>query len=106
MNERAITTAHLEKTAFVYLRQSSPTQVKRNVESGRRQRGMVERVKLPHSNLTFQYSTRVWERARPGAGGAQRPIEPDVRIVPTLEDHLRGRDPVWDYFVATYAKPR
>jgi len=68
--------------------------------------GMVERVKLPHSNLTFQYSTRVWERARPGAGGAQRPIEPDVRIVPTLEDHLRGRDPVWDYFVATYAKPR
>lgn len=45
MNERAITTAHLEKTAFVYLRQSSPTQVKKNVESGRRQRGMVERVK-------------------------------------------------------------
>jgi len=36
---------HLEKTAFVYLRQSSPTQVKRNVESARRQRGMVERVK-------------------------------------------------------------
>lgn len=35
---------HLEKLAFVYLRQSSPTQVKRNVESGRRQRYMQERV--------------------------------------------------------------
>jgi DNA invertase Pin-like site-specific DNA recombinase len=45
MNERMIKIHHLEKTAFVYLRQSSPTQVKRNVESGRRQRGMVDRVK-------------------------------------------------------------
>jgi DNA invertase Pin-like site-specific DNA recombinase len=35
---------HLEKLAFVYLRQSSPTQVKRNVESGRRQRYMQKRV--------------------------------------------------------------
>lgn len=45
MNEQMIKIQHLEKTAFVYLRQSSPTQVKRNVESGRRQRGMVDRVK-------------------------------------------------------------
>jgi DNA invertase Pin-like site-specific DNA recombinase len=45
MNDRMIKIHHLEKTAFVYLRQSSPTQVKRNVESGRRQRGMVQRVK-------------------------------------------------------------
>jgi DNA invertase Pin-like site-specific DNA recombinase len=45
MNEQAIKIQHLEKTAFVYMRQSSPTQVKRNVESGRRQRGMVDRVK-------------------------------------------------------------
>jgi DNA invertase Pin-like site-specific DNA recombinase len=35
---------HLEKLAFVYLRQSSPTQVKKNVESGRRQRQMQDRV--------------------------------------------------------------
>ena len=45
MHDRMIKIHHLEKTAFVYLRQSSPTQVKRNVESGRRQRGMVDRVK-------------------------------------------------------------
>ena len=45
MNDQAIKREHLEKTAFVYMRQSSPTQVKRNVESGRRQRGMKERVK-------------------------------------------------------------
>ena len=45
MNDRMIKIHHLEKTAFVYLRQSSPTQVKRNLESGRRQRGMAERVK-------------------------------------------------------------
>ena len=45
MNDQPIKSPHLEKTAFVYLRQSSPTQVKRNVESGRRQRGMVDRVK-------------------------------------------------------------
>ena len=45
MNNQAIKMQHLEKTAFVYMRQSSPTQVKRNVESGRRQRGMVDRVK-------------------------------------------------------------
>ena len=68
--------------------------------------GMVERVKLPNSNLTFQYSTRIWERARPGAGGARQPIEPNVRIVPTLADHLSGRDPLWDYFVATFVKSR
>jgi DNA invertase Pin-like site-specific DNA recombinase len=34
-----------EKTAYVYLRQSSPGQVKKNVEGGRRQRRMQERVK-------------------------------------------------------------
>ena len=45
MNEQPIKKHHLEKTAFVYLRQSSPTQVKRNLESARRQRGMVDRVK-------------------------------------------------------------
>ena len=45
MNDRMIKIHHLEKRAFVYVRQSSPTQVKRNVESGRRQRGMVQRVK-------------------------------------------------------------
>ena len=32
---------HLERTAFVYLRQSSPQQVKKNVESAERQRRMA-----------------------------------------------------------------
>ena len=36
---------HLQKTAFVYLRQSSPGQVKKNVEGARRQRQMQERMK-------------------------------------------------------------
>lgn len=45
MNDQPVKKYHLEKTAFVYLRQSSPTQVKRNLESGRRQRDMVDRVK-------------------------------------------------------------
>ena len=44
MNYQQIKPHHLEKMAFVYLRQSSPTQVKRNVESGRRQRHMEDRV--------------------------------------------------------------
>jgi len=34
----------LERTAFVYLRQSSPTQVKNNVEGGERQRRMYDHV--------------------------------------------------------------
>lgn len=36
---------HLQKKAFVYLRQSSPTQVKRNVEGSRRQRQMADRMR-------------------------------------------------------------
>jgi len=45
MHDRMIKIHHLEKTAFVYLRQSSPGQVKRHLESGRRQCGMVDRVR-------------------------------------------------------------
>ena len=44
MNQESIRRWHLERTAFVYLRQSSPTQVKRNVESAARQRRMREHV--------------------------------------------------------------
>jgi DNA invertase Pin-like site-specific DNA recombinase len=40
MNRESIQTCHLEKLAFVYLRQSSPTQVKRNTEGEERQRRM------------------------------------------------------------------
>ena len=45
MHDRMIKIHHLEKTAFVYLRQSTMGQVKRHLESGRRQCGMVDRVR-------------------------------------------------------------
>ncbi len=44
MYQDRIQTWHLERTAFVYLRQSSPTQVKNNVEGGERQRRMYDHV--------------------------------------------------------------
>ena len=44
MNKESIRPWHLERTAFVYIRQSSPTQVKRNTESATRQRRMQEHV--------------------------------------------------------------
>lgn len=44
MNREAIRPWHLERIAFVYLRQSSPTQVKRNVEGKARQQRMREHV--------------------------------------------------------------
>ena len=45
MNPPKISRRHLERTAFVYLRQSSPHQVKKNVESAELQRHMKEHVK-------------------------------------------------------------
>ena len=36
---------HLDRAAFVYVRQSSPAQVEQNLESQRRQYGLVERAK-------------------------------------------------------------
>jgi DNA invertase Pin-like site-specific DNA recombinase len=45
MTTEKIKKHHLEKTAFVYLRQSSPGQVKKNVEGSRRQRQMQNRMK-------------------------------------------------------------
>ena len=44
MTVERIEPQYREKTAYVYLRQSSPGQVKKNVEGGRRQRRMQERV--------------------------------------------------------------
>jgi DNA invertase Pin-like site-specific DNA recombinase len=44
MTVERIEPPYREKTAYVYLRQSSPGQVKKNVEGGRRQRRMQERV--------------------------------------------------------------
>ena len=45
MSERSkLTSSHLRRQAFVYLRQSSQTQVERNVESTARQYALVERA--------------------------------------------------------------
>ena len=44
MNPQKISHWHLERIAFVYLRQSSPGQVKKNVESAKRQQRMCQRV--------------------------------------------------------------
>ena len=43
MNDK-ISAKHLERAAYVYIRQSSLQQVRQNVESGRRQYGLVERA--------------------------------------------------------------
>ena len=40
-----ITADHLMRSAMVYIRQSTPYQVTNNVESGRRQYGLVERAR-------------------------------------------------------------
>ena len=45
MNRQVISRWHLERTAFVYLRQSSLHQVKKNVEGAERQRRMKQRVR-------------------------------------------------------------
>lgn len=45
MTHPAISRWHLERIAFVYLRQSSPQQVKKNLEGAERQRRMKARVK-------------------------------------------------------------
>jgi hypothetical protein len=45
VSERSkLTSSHLRRQAFVYLRQSSQTQVERNVESTARQYALVERA--------------------------------------------------------------
>jgi DNA invertase Pin-like site-specific DNA recombinase len=44
MNEPKLSHRHLERIAFVYVRQSTPTQVKKNLEGGERQRRMQQRV--------------------------------------------------------------
>ena len=45
MSERSkLTSSHLRRQAFVYLRQSSQAQVERNVESTARQYALVERA--------------------------------------------------------------
>jgi len=65
--------------------------------------GEHDRIKLPSTGMTFQYSTCIWERARPGAVESQQFIEPDILIIPSIEDYIQKRDPVWDYFVQNYA---
>ncbi len=54
---------HLQKTAFVYLRQSSPGQVKKNLEGSRRQRRMQDRMKAlgwPVSRIRQGGTVGIW----------------------------------------------
>jgi DNA invertase Pin-like site-specific DNA recombinase len=45
MSERSkLSVSHLRRSAFVYLRQSTASQLERNVESTQRQYGLVERA--------------------------------------------------------------
>ena len=44
MTHSLIKPSHLERSAYVYLRESSPTQIRKNHEGRRRQRAMVEHV--------------------------------------------------------------
>lgn len=50
-------------------------------------------LRLPHSGLRLYYATRVYstpaDRQSDGAG-----IAPDRRVTPTVEDLLRGKDPI------------
>ena len=61
-----ITADHLARSAYVYVRQSTPGQVHRNHESRRRQYGLAERAKQskPHGSRAMVVTgTRCWNSA-------------------------------------------
>lgn len=65
-----ITRAHLERAAYVYVRQSTPTQVLENLESRRRQYGLADRARA----LGFRRVEVVDEDlGRSGSGRVARP---------------------------------
>ena len=72
--------AHLERAAYVYVRQSTPTQVLENQESRRRQYGLTDRART----LGFQ---RV------------EVVDEDLRNLSTTMGHstglIREQCPVW-----------
>ena len=54
MTHTVIKPHHLERSAYVYLRQSSPGQIRKNREGRQRQQAMVEHVAglgWPHSRI-------------------------------------------------------
>ena len=57
---------HLDRAAYVYVRQSSPAQVEQNLESQRRQYGLVERAR-PLGGGTSASSTRISDGRAAGA---------------------------------------
>ena len=59
MTNAKVTQEHLSREAVVYIRQSSPEQIRSNRESGRRQYGLVERAtslagRLARSKLSMK----------------------------------------------------
>ena len=59
-----ISTSHLHRSAYIYVRQSSMAQVQHNHESQRRQYGLRERARL----LGWQDVTRFCRRFSGGCG--------------------------------------
>jgi DNA invertase Pin-like site-specific DNA recombinase len=70
MNHLKLTSERLLRTAVVYVRQSTPTQVTHNLESQRRQYGLEDRAR----ELGFQHISVIDEDlGRTGSGLAERP---------------------------------
>ena len=70
MNHLKLTPERLGRTAVVYIRQSTPTQVTHNLESQRRQYGLRDRAR----ELGFQHISVIDEDlGRTGSGLADRP---------------------------------
>ena len=69
-----ISTSHLDRSAYIYVRQSSVSQVQHNHESQRRRSGLRERARL----LGWQNVTIVNEDlGRSGVGGMRDPALTD-----------------------------
>lgn len=85
MNLPTIESRYLQRDAYVYLRQSSPGQVRRNVEGQRRQRAMVEHVQ----NLGWQRSQIVLLDADSGTSGSTQHGRED--LVTLFEAIATGR---------------
>ena len=77
MNHPAIESQYLQRTAYVYLRQSSPGQIRRNREGQKRQRAMVEHVQT----LGWTPSQIVLLDADTGRSGSSQHGREDLQIL-------------------------
>ena len=87
MTTEKIKKHHMQKTAFVYLRQSSPTQVKKNVEGSRRQRQMQDAEKTRLAGITI---LRAGHRL---VGGSAKVLAELINLVGVRVDGAGGKVP-------------